>query len=85
MVVTVITEAVSSMTGWLESGLDFHVSNDEEGMEGKSVILVSNGALKTALASSMKAVGMRVVSRTRVSWASTPSTETTQDAVRTAD
>ena len=63
-VATVITEAVSSMVGWLENGLDFHVSKDEEGVEGKSVILVSNGALKAALASPMKAIGMRVVSHT---------------------
>ena len=39
-VATVITEAVSSMVGWLENGLDFHVSKDEEGVEGKSVVLV---------------------------------------------
>ena len=32
-VATVITEAVSSMVGWLESGLVFHVSKDEEGVE----------------------------------------------------
>ena len=37
-VATVITEAVSSMVGWLENGLDFHVSKDEEGVEGKSVV-----------------------------------------------
>ena len=30
MVATVITEAVSSMMGWLEIGLDFHASKDEE-------------------------------------------------------
>ena len=52
--------------GRLESGLDFHVSKDEEGEEGKSVILVWNGALKAALASPMKALGMRVVSHTRI-------------------
>ena len=57
----VITEAVSSMVGWLEKGLDFHVSKDEEGVEGESVVLVSNGALRAALASSTKALGMRVV------------------------
>ena len=50
----------------VNDGLDFHVSKDEEGMEGKSVVLVSNGALKTALASSMKALGMRVVSHARI-------------------
>ena len=70
MVTTVIAEAVSSMIVWLDCGLDFHVPKDEEGVEGKSVVLVSNGALKTALASSMKALGMRVVSH-HASWAST--------------
>ena len=48
-VATVITEALSSMVGWLENGLDFHVSKDEEGVEGKSVVLVSNASLKAAL------------------------------------
>ena len=62
MVATVITEAVSSMMGWLENGLDFHVSKDEEGMEGKSVVLVSNASLEASLTSSTKALGMRVVS-----------------------
>ena len=40
-VATVITEALSSMVGWLENWLDFHVSKDEGGVEGKSVVLVS--------------------------------------------
>ena len=61
-VATVITEAVSSMVGWLENGLDFHVSKDEEGVEGKSVVLVANASLKAALTSTTKALGMRVVS-----------------------
>ena len=46
MVATVTTEAVRSMMGWLENGLDLHVSKDEEGMDGKSMVLVSNGTLK---------------------------------------
>ena len=33
-VAAVITETVSPMEGWLENGLDFHVSKDEEGVEG---------------------------------------------------
>ena len=53
MVATVITEAVSTMMGWLQSGLDFHVSKDEEGLEGKSVVLVSNGALRAPWASTL--------------------------------
>ena len=65
-VATVITEASSSMVGWLEKGLDFHVSKDEEGVEGKSVVLVSNASLKAALTSSTKALGMRVVSHARI-------------------
>ena len=65
-VATVITEALSSMVGWLENGLDFHVSKDEEGVEGKSVVLVSNASLKAALTSSAKALGMRVVSHARI-------------------
>ena len=65
-VATVITEAVSSMVGWLENGLDFHVSNDEEGVEGKSVVLVSDASLKASLTSSTKALGMRVVSHARI-------------------
>ena len=65
-VATVITEALSSMVGWLESGLDFHVSKDEEGVEGKSEVLVSNASLKVALTSSTKALGMRVVSHARI-------------------
>ena len=65
---TVITEALSSMVGWLENWLDFHVSKDEEGVEGKSVVLVSNATLKAALISSTKALGMRL-SRTHASWA----------------
>ena len=65
-VATVITEAVSSMVGWLENGLDFHVSKDEEGVEGKSVVLVSNASLKAALTSATKALGMRVVSHARI-------------------
>ena len=66
MVTTVITEAVSSMVGCLENGLDFHVSKDEEGVEGKSVVLVSSVSLKAALASSTEALGMRVVSHARI-------------------
>ena len=75
-VATVITKAVSSMVGWLENGLDFHVPKDEEGVErgggegGKSVVLVSNAPPRAALASSTKGLGMRVVSM-RASWAST--------------
>ena len=65
-VATVITEAVGSMVGWLENGLDFHVSKDEEGVEGKSVVLVSNASLKASLTSSTKALGMRVVSHARI-------------------
>ena len=38
------------------------MSKDEEGVEGKSVVLVSNASLKAALTSSTKALGMRVVS-----------------------
>ena len=33
-VARVITEAVSSIVGWLENGLDFHVPKDEEGVGG---------------------------------------------------
>ena len=65
-VATVITEAVSSMVGWLQKGLDFDVSKGEEGVEGKSVVLVSNASLKAALTSSTKALGMRVVSHARI-------------------
>ena len=65
-VATVITEALSSMVGWLENGLDFHVSKDEKGVEGKSVVLVSNASLKAALTTSTKALGMRVVSHARI-------------------
>ena len=65
-VATVITEAVSSMGGWLESGLDFHVSKVEDGVEGKSVVLVSNATLKAALTSSTMPLGMRVVSHARI-------------------
>ena len=54
-VTTVITEAVNSMVGWLENGLD-----------GKSVVLVLNVSLKASLASSTKALSMRVVSHARV-------------------
>ena len=35
----------SELDGGL-AGLDFHVSKDEEGVEGKSVVLVSNASLK---------------------------------------
>ena len=52
--------------GWLENGLDFHVPKDEEGVEGKSVVLVSNAPLESALTSSTKALGMRVVSHARI-------------------
>ena len=65
-VATVITEALSSMFGWLENGFDFHVSKDEEGVEGKSVVLVSNASLKAALTASTKALGRRVVSHARI-------------------
>ena len=61
-----ISEAVSLWTGWLEAGLDFHVSKVEGGAEGKSVVLVSNFALKTVLTAKMKALGMRVVSHARI-------------------
>ena len=54
------------MVGWVENGLDFHVSKGEEGVEGKSVVLVSNASLKAALTSSTKALGMRVVSHARI-------------------
>ena len=37
-VASVITEAVSSMMGWLEIEFDFRVSKDEEETEGKSVV-----------------------------------------------
>ena len=63
---TVITEALNSMVGWLENGLDFHVSKDEEGVEGKSVVLVSNAFLRAALTTSTKALSMRVVSHARI-------------------
>ena len=46
----VLAEAVSSMMSWLDSWLDSHLSKDVTGTEGKSVILVTNGALKEALA-----------------------------------
>ena len=65
-VATTISEAVSLLVGWLESGLDFHVSKDEDGVEGKSVVLVSNHALKTVLTAKMKALGTRVVSHARI-------------------
>ena len=81
-VATVVTEAVSSMVGWLENGLDCHVSKDEEGVEGKSVVLVSNGSLKAALSSSTKALGIRVVSHGRIR---NRGSEATQNAIRTAD
>ena len=51
------------MVRWLENGLDFHELKDEEGVEGKSVVLVSNASLKAALTSSL---GMRVVSHARI-------------------
>ena len=78
MVATVITEALSSMMGWLENGLDVHVSKDVEGMEGKSVVLVSNDALKTPLASSMKALR----SCTHASKASTLTVQEQRDNAR---
>ena len=59
-VANVITEALSSLVGWLENG-----SKDEKGIEGKSVVLVSNASLKAALRST-KALGMRVVSHARI-------------------
>ena len=59
IVAAVITEAVSSMVGWLENGLDFHLSKHEEGVEGKSLVPVLNVSLKAALASSTEALGMR--------------------------
>ena len=65
-VADVITEALSSLVGWLENGLDFHVSKDEKGAEGKSVVLVSNASLKAALTTSTKALGMRVVTHARI-------------------
>ena len=43
-VATVITEAVSSMVGWLEKGLDFHVSKDEKGVsQSRSDIVDEQG------------------------------------------
>ena len=42
------------------------MSKDEEGVEGKSVVLVLNASLKAALTSSTKALGMRVVSHARI-------------------
>ena len=61
-----ITEATSLLIGWLESGLDFHVSKDENGKEGKSVVLASNRTLKEMLAAKVKPLGMRVVSHARL-------------------
>ena len=57
-----IPEATSLLIGCLESGLDFHVSKDENGKEGKSVVLASNRTLKEMLAAKVKPLGMRVVS-----------------------
>ena len=76
------------MVGWLENGLDFHVSKDEEGVEGKSVVLVSNASLKAALTSSTKGLGMRVVSHARHPgrrpvWSG--GGEAAQNAIRTPD
>ena len=61
-----ISEATSLLIGWLESGLDFHVSKDENGKEGKSVVLASNQTLKEMLAAKVKPLGMRVVSHARL-------------------
>ena len=74
--------------GWLESGLDFHVSKDEEGVEGKSMVLVSNASLKAALTSATKALGMRVVSHARILGVDpygTGGVEAAQNAIRTAN
>ena len=87
-VATVITEAVSSMVGWLESGLVFHVSKDEEGVEGKSVVLVSNASLKASPTSSTKELGVRVVSHARILGIDAYGArgcEAAQNAIRTAD
>ena len=56
----------SELDGWLAGEWAFHVSKDEEGVEGKSVVLVSNASLKAALTSSTKALRMRVVSHARI-------------------
>ena len=56
-----ITEATSLLMGWLESGLDFHVSKDENGKEGKFVVLASNQTLKAMLAAKVIPLSMRVV------------------------
>ena len=61
-----IAEASSPLIGWLESGLDFHVSKDENGKEGKSVVLASNRILKGMLAAKVKPLDMRVVSHARL-------------------
>ena len=65
IVATVITEAVNSLVGWLENGLEFHVSKDEEGVE-KAWRAISDASFKPSLASSTKALGMRVVSHARI-------------------
>ena len=58
VVSSVIAEAVSSMMGWLESGLDFHVPKDEEGPQGSSlIILASSGALNFAVGCPDEGVG----------------------------
>ena len=46
------------MTGWLEKSVGLPCIEGR----GKSVVLATNGTLKTALASSKKALGVRVVS-----------------------
>ena len=42
------------------------MSKDEKGVEGKSVVLVTNASLKATLTTSTKALGMRVVSHARI-------------------
>ena len=65
-VAATISEPVSLLVGWLESGPDFYVSKDKSRVEGKSVVLVSNHAFKTVRTAKMKALGMRVFSHTQI-------------------
>ena len=66
IVANVITEALSSLVAGWKTGWTSHVSKDEKGVEGKSVVLVSNASLKAALTTSTKALGIRVVSHARI-------------------
>ena len=51
------------MVGWLEKGLDFHVSKDEEGVGGQ---VGSPGVKRLSQSCTEKALGMRVVSHARI-------------------